>query len=159
MLRLKKILKKRLETAKKTAVLCVGSDLRADDSAGMILAGKLSKNNSAGFRVFLGGTAPENLTGQILSYKPSHIIIVDSAEDGRKPGAVFLVNPEDISGISFSTHMMPLKMLVDYLTESLKCEILVIGIQPRNIKFGGKVSSEVKKSAEELASVIKNILR
>ncbi|MCX5686330.1 MAG: hydrogenase maturation protease, partial [Candidatus Omnitrophica bacterium] len=89
---LKKTLAGRLAGAKKIAVLAIGSELRRDDSAGILVAEELEKNlkNSKARRVplkiFIGGTAPENLTGVIKKFKPSDILIVDALEMNRKPG-------------------------------------------------------------------------
>ena len=55
--------------------------------------------------------------------------------------------------------MLPIKMTIDYLLESLKCEITIIGIQPKSLEFGETVSEEVKKSAKQIADVIRQILQ
>ncbi len=55
--------------------------------------------------------------------------------------------------------MLPVKMIVDYFLESLKCEIIIIGIQPKSLEFGETVSGEVKKSAKQIADVIRQILQ
>jgi len=155
---LKTKLKKKLKDAKKIAVLGIGSELRADDVAGLLVAGELKKIKNLKLKVFLGSTAPENLTGEIIKYKPTHIIIVDSVDTDQEPGFILLVDPEEVGGVSFSSHMLPVKMIVDYLLESLKCEIIIIGIQPKTLVFGEAISKEVKKSAKQVSDVIKEIL-
>jgi hydrogenase 3 maturation protease len=156
---LKTILKKKLKDAKKIAVLGIGSELRADDAAGLLVAEELKKIKNSKLKVFLGSTAPENLTGEIIKYKPTHIIIIDSVDSDQKPGFILLVNPEEVGGISFSSHLLPVKMIVDYLLGSLKCEIIIIGIQPKILTFGGTISKEVKKSAKQISNVIRQILQ
>jgi len=155
---LKTILKKKLEHAKKIAVLGIGSELRADDAAGLLVAEELKKIKNSKIKVFLGSTAPENLTGEVIKYKPTHIIIIDSADADQKPGSILLVNPEEVGGVSFSSHMLPVKMIVDYLLESLKCEIIIIGIQPKILTFGETISKEVKKSIKQVSDVIRQVL-
>jgi len=159
MLNLKTILEKKLKNAKKIAVLGIGSELRADDAAGFLVAEELKKIKDSKLKVFLGSTAPENLTGEIIRYKPTHIIIIDSADTDQKPGFILLVDPEEVGGVSFSSHMLPIKMIVDYLLESLKCEIIIIGIQPKILTFGETISKEVKKSAKQISNVIRQILQ
>jgi hydrogenase 3 maturation protease len=158
MLNLKTTLKKKLKDAKKIAVLGIGSELRADDVAGLLVAEELKKIKDLKLKVFIGSTAPENLTGEIIKYKPTHIIIVDSVDTDQKPGFVLLVSPEEVGGVSFSSHMLPVKMIVDYLLESLKCEIIIIGIQPKILMFGETVSKEVKKSAKQVSDIIRQSL-
>jgi hydrogenase 3 maturation protease len=158
MVNLKTQLKKKLKDAKKIAVLGIGSELRADDAAGLLVAEELKKIKNLKLKVFLGSTAPENFTGEIIKYKPTHVIIVDSVDTDKKPGFILLIDPVDVGGISFSTHMLPVKMLVDYLLASLKCEIIIIGIQPKILSFGEIVSEEVKESARQVSDVIRQIL-
>jgi len=150
-------LKSRLKTAKKVAVLGVGSELRGDDAAGMLVAQTVSKyeRRKRSFRVFMGSTAPENLTGEIIKFKPSHIIIVDTADIKQKPGTILLLKAGDLAdGVSFSTHKLPPKVMMDYFVKKLKCSISIIGIQPKCIKFDANVSKEVKSSVKEVSSAI-----
>lgn len=156
-------LKSNLIGAKKIAVLGVGSELRADDIAGILAAQELDKDakrigRSIDLKVFLGYTAPENLSGEIKKFKPTHVIIIDSADIGKKPGDVALFTPEDSGGISFSTHKLPIKVLAQYLQQSFECRVIIIGIQPKTLDFGKPVSKEVKKAIGEAAGTIKEIL-
>ena len=157
---LAKELKNRLKTAKKIAVLGIGSEFRGDDAAGVFVAQAIEdrkKKRSAKIqlRSFIGSTAPENITGEVIRFKPTHLIMVDTADIGQKPGMILLLNSEDVgAGVSFSTHKLPAKILMDYFTKSLKCSIMLIGIQPKNMKFGQKVSAEVKKSVKDVSNAI-----
>ena len=147
-------LKSRLKAAKRIAILGVGSELRGDDAAGMLVAEAVLKKTKKA-RVFLGATAPENLTGEIIKFKPSHIIIVDTADIKQKPGTILLLKAEDLAeGVSFSTHKLPPKVMMDYFVRALKCKIFIIGIQPKCIKFDAPVSKEVKSSVKEVSGAI-----
>ena len=156
---LKTKLKKKLKDAGKIAVLGIGSVLRSDDAAGFLVAEELKKIKHSKLKVFFGSTAPENLTGEIIKYRPTHIIIIDSADVDREPGFILLIDPEEVGGISFTSHMLPVKMMVDYLLESLKCEIIIIGIQPKILEFGETISKEVKKSTKQISDYICQILK
>ena len=160
---LKKELAARLKGAGRVAVLGVGSELRGDDIAGILVLEPLKKSKkirpSVKLKTFEGSTAPENLTGEIIAFKPTHIIIVDSADIGEKPGAVLLLRADEVGrGISFSTHKIPPKILIDYLAHSLRCEIVIIGIQPKSIGFGKSVSKAVIASSRSVASSILDAL-
>ena len=156
---LKATLNRNLKGAKKVAVLGVGSSLRSDDAAGLLVAEELKNIKNPKLKVFFGSTAPENLTGEIIKYGPTHIIIVDCVDIDQKPGSILLVDPRIVDGVSFSTHMLPVKMIVDYFLESLKCEIIIIGIQPKSLEFGETVSGEVIKASKQIADVIRLILQ
>jgi hydrogenase 3 maturation protease len=160
---LKSLLKKSLENAKKVAVLGVGSELRADDVAGMLVAQellKLCKKNGGcpQLEVFLGSTAPENLTGEIKKCQPSHLIIIDAADISSAAGAISLIDPKDIAGISFSTHQMPLSLFIDYIQQSCQCRIIVMGIQPKVLQVGQPHSKEVEKSVKQVAKDLAELI-
>jgi hydrogenase 3 maturation protease len=137
-------------------VLGVGSDLRGDDAAGLILCRRLEARFSSlpdplRFRVFMGETAPENLTGEIRKFGPSHLIIADSADFGRDPGTVVVADPVEITGISFSTHRLPLFVLTDYIEREMPCRMLIIGIQPSTLGLFHAVSEPVARSLDTLS--------
>ena len=58
---------------------------------------------------------------------------------------------EDISGVSFSTHMLPLPVLLKYLEAEVPCEVICIGIQPKCTEAGFSLSEEVREGTERLA--------
>jgi hydrogenase 3 maturation protease len=158
---IKTLLTSRLDGAKRVAVLAIGSEFRADDAAGILVGESiLKRNNSRKLKVFLGGTAPENLTGEIRRFKPSHVILVDTAEMKESAGTVLLLKPEELSrDITFSTHKMPAEILIEYFIKTMGCVVTFIGIQPLTIKFGTKPSKHVKDSAREVASAILGAVR
>jgi hydrogenase 3 maturation protease len=143
-------------------VLGVGSDLRGDDAAGLILCRRLESRfaredglpDPARFRAFIGETAPENLTGEIRKFGPSHLLIADSADFGREPGAVIVADPEEITGISFSTHRLPLFVLTDYLEKEMGCRILILGLQPRTLELFHGLSEPVAHSLDALTATL-----
>ena len=155
---LEKFLKNRLKSASKVAILAIGSEFRGDDAAGLLVAEnlkKLIKKSSKKIKIFIGATAPENLTGDIKRFNPSHVLLIDSVDFKDKPGTILVLSPKDIGdGVSFSTHKMPAKVLMQYLANSFECDPILIGIQPLSIDFGKKPSKEVIGSAKEVASAI-----
>jgi len=148
-----------LSGAKSVVFLAVGSDLRADDAAGIECAKELLKNKlPENFKVMLGYTAPENLTGEIKRARPTHLIICDAAEFGAGAGEVNVIKVEDIDGDTISTHMMPISVFVDYISENVKVKALILGIQPKTIEFGAEMSEAVKKSSVNLAKTIYKLI-
>lgn len=158
------LLKDSLSGARKVAVLAIGSDLRGDDAAGVLVAEDLQKRVKRGgkrsnIRIFVGSTAPENLTGEIIRYGPDEIVIIDTVEMKKRPGSVVLLKPQDVGqGATFSTHTMPAKVLIDYLTNSIKgCGVTFIGIQPKTLAFGREPSREVRRSAMDISSTLGSV--
>jgi hydrogenase 3 maturation protease len=157
-------LKQALEGAKIIAVLGVGSELRGDDWAGMAAALEIEKGvaNLKGpeLKVFFGETAPENLTGEIKKFNPTHLLILDCGDFGGAPGDIKLILPEQESfNAAFTTHKLPMKVLVDYLRRSIDLKALVVLIQPRTIEFGKPVSKEVQSAADRISKAFFDALK
>jgi hydrogenase 3 maturation protease len=159
----KKSLNEFISGARSVGILGVGSELRADDAAGMLVAELLQiyeskKTSKVDFRIFFGATAPENLTGEIKKYAPSHLIIVDTAELGKKPGTVMLLDKDSIANFSFSTHKLPIKVMIEYLRQSFELEVAIIGVQPKLLDFGKPPCEEVKIAVNAVAEDIMSAL-
>lgn len=155
------LLKDKLKSAKRVVVLGIGSELRGDDIAGILATEGLGKHSKGAkkLKVINGATAPENFTGEIKKFKPTHVIIIDSAYMAKKKaGAVEFIDPYRAGNASFCTHNLPIKIMTDYLIKSIGCEIIIIGIQPKTIKFGAPCSPEIKKSVKRVSSAIKKAL-
>jgi len=163
MRKIRTALKKRLKAAQRVAVLGVGSELRGDDAVGTVIAkelkGHIKKKKTRLVKVFLGHTAPENLTGEIKKFEPTHLIIVDAVDFHGKAGAVKVIDTYKEAGSSFSTHKMPVWIIRDYLYRAIGCETIILGIQPQSLEFSFVLSPEVCKTArivsEEIAEVLK----
>jgi hydrogenase 3 maturation protease len=145
-----------LKGAKRVVVVGVGNEMRGDDGAGVALARKLKKIKK--LTAIEGGVAPENITIKIKRLKPSHLIFVDAADFGGKPGEVIVADPSAIIGKTVSTHTLPLSLMAEYLKHETGARILVLGIQPEHAIFGCEMSQPVKKAVEKLAAEIAKAL-
>jgi len=158
---LKKLIKNLLN-AGRIAVIGVGSPLRGDDVAGVAVTELIrkSKKRPSFLKAFIGCTAPENITGEVIKFlgKKSnglpHILFVDAAQMDLKPGSVCILETNDIEGTSFSTHVLPLAILISYFQQQIKCKISVIGIQPENTDFGISPSVKVLNAVKSVADDI-----
>ena len=154
---LRALLRSRLQGAERIAVLAVGSSLRGDDAAGLLVAEQLREASpkDSPLGIFVGETAPENLTGAIKRYNPTHMVIVDAADLQKPPGeAAFLEVAELSQHASFCTHNLPMEVLVRYLLSTIHCDVFVIGIQPASLDFGRDPSREIVASAHAVAADI-----
>ena len=119
--RLKQKLQTLLENAKRVAILGIGSELRGDDAVGLLVLNNLRhkifaiKKRRIVCKLFNGGTAPENLTGEIRRFKPGHLIMIDAVELGKRPGTIALLDLKRIENTVFLTHKLPIKLMLDYL--------------------------------------------
>jgi hydrogenase 3 maturation protease len=106
------------------------------------------------FGVFAGETAPENFTGELKKFQPSHLLIVDCADFGMAPGETILATAEEITCISFSTHRLPLFVLTDYLLKTFPCDIRILGIQPGTLELFHPVTEPVMQAVDHLTAAL-----
>ena len=154
---IRRLLAQALAGAQRTAVLGCGSILRGDDAAGCRIAERLS-GLSGNSRAFCGSSAPENLTGEIKRFRPDTLLVIDAAGMGQPPGTIAIIPPEDVTGATFSTHMLPLKVMLDYLRRETGCRICLFGIQAASLESGTEMTQEVAAAADEVASVLSELL-
>jgi Ni,Fe-hydrogenase maturation factor len=209
-------LRSSLKGAARVAVLVLGSSLRGDDAAGLLVAdaldearkkpkGAIPVSRQGGcprfaplrnggctrrterdspspprvqplLKVFRGETAPENLTGPIKALRPTHLVVIDAADFGARPGAARILAHDAApatcteggagegpagsevgrlaGGVSFSTHNLPVGVLTEYLRHSIGCACVVIGIQPGSCEFGKEPSPAIHRAAERTAAAI-----
>jgi hydrogenase 3 maturation protease len=116
--------------ATRLAVLGIGDDLDPRDRPGILAALLVHELGVPNVTVFLTGTMPENYTGALRSLRPSHVLLIDAAEMGRPPGSLGLIHPENVRGQRFSTHAMPLTLVIGYLERELRAKTVLLGVQP-----------------------------
>ena len=140
----------------------IGSELRGDDAVGVIIINRLAEMaKSAGCSRFLfinGGSAPENILGEIRVFRPEIIVFIDAAILGGAPGTIRVIDTsrEKITGISFCTHTLPLAIVANYIRQAVPCEIFVIGVEPGNTDFCPDIvlTPPVAQAAEDLIEAI-----
>jgi hydrogenase 3 maturation protease len=102
-------------------------------------------------------TVPESYIQQIEEFNPTHILLIDAAILGMKPGEASLVEPERLTSYpAFSTHMLPLRIFCEYLRKTTKAKIALLLIEPEEVDFGEGLTDEIQSSAQQ---VLKNLLR
>lgn len=158
---LRKNLKAKLNNFNKLLIIGVGSELRGDDAVGLVIAGALQKAlaKNKKIKIISAGPSPENFTGEIKRFNPSHIIIIDACEAGKDAGFIAVIDARDIRGDSISTHRMPLSVFINYLDNFIKSDIIIIGIQPKTIGFNACLSEEMNKSIDIISNLLIEILK
>jgi len=155
------LVRRDLRGARRVAVLGIGNPQRGDDGAGLACVRALRKarpGRASLVRLIEAGPVPENFTGPLRRFAPSHVILVDAVRAGRRPGAAFLVDPALIGHDDASSHRPPLSWLARYLAETIGCRVLLLGIQPGRTEPAGPLSAAVRKSVERTAAGLARIL-
>jgi len=94
------------------------------------------------------------VTGEIVRFAPSHLVLVDAAFFDAEPGTISVIESEKIGGVSFSTHTLPAPIILDYLQKSTGCKAVIVGIQPKSTEFMAEVSKPVLRAVEDLAEAL-----
>ncbi|MDI6720307.1 MAG: hydrogenase maturation peptidase HycI [Methanomicrobiales archaeon] len=128
----------------------IGNPLRGDDGAGTFVADILQ---APGWVAVNCGTVPENCTPVVRRLHPEVLLLVDAAEMGVPPGEFRRIGMDRVERVAFSTHHMPLSLLMEFLADAAG-EIVFVGIQPAAIGCAGGLSPEVRAGVRRLVDVI-----
>jgi hydrogenase 3 maturation protease len=152
---LQKELKEWLSSHGKVVIAGIGNPIRMDDVVGVKivqdLQGKLPKNIS----LIECETVPESFMDEIIEIKPTYVLLIDAAEMGLKPGEVRLFDTEKVTNFPpISTHMLPLRVFCEYITQLSGAKITLLLIQPCNTEFGEGLTTEVRETAEMVTGIL-----
>jgi len=138
----------------------IGNEIKGDDALGPIISQKVSQlfDKNEKITIFDGGTVPENYTGSIRNENPTHIILIDAVDMKKEPGYIRIVEKEEIANYNISTHAMPLSFLIKYMETTVDAQIILVGIQPKNMELAEKISKEVEKSIEDVVNTFFELL-
>ncbi len=144
-----------LQGAVKTVIVGIGNELNGDDGFGIRVAERIHQSEKS--ISILAHTVPENFISVIAAEKPSHVLFLDSAFLDASPGTLSLLGTEDLARIATVTHRIPLSKIIERLVGLHQCQILIIGLQPKNMDVGSGLSPEVRETADELVDLLNNI--
>ncbi len=155
-------LNKFLKNKTRLLILGVGNMQKGDDATGALCAERigrqLRKKRRAGVMVINAGEVPENYTGVIRKFKPTHMVIVDTCYSGKKAGTISIIDPYLISNGDVSTHRMPLSMLARFLEETIGGKAMIIGIEPKIMDLNAPLSPAVSRAVEALGGALERLI-
>jgi hydrogenase 3 maturation protease len=143
----------------RVVVAGIGNQIRTDDFVGVKivqnLQGRLSKNVS----LIECETVPESFMDEIAEFKPTHVLLIDAAVMQLKPGDARLFDAEKITSFpAISTHMLPLRVFCEYITQMSGAKIALLLIQPCKTEFGEGMTSKIQKTATEITESLIRLL-
>jgi hydrogenase 3 maturation protease len=149
-----------LSGSKKVAILGIGAQFLTDDAIGLAIAEKLQLlyHHKKNVKIYMGYTAPENLTGEIKKFHPDSLIMLDAADLGEEPGAVRIVDLTNTDAMSFTTHKLPIKFTAEYLAMETGCKCIMIGVQPKCVTDGCVLTPSVCSAVDKVAGLMKKSL-
>jgi len=143
------------------AILGVGNEFNADDIIGPLVSRRLAAAFPDHSHLLIRdtGTAPENFTGSLRTFKPDLVILVDAVDMQMPVGSIAWVLWDDLEGAAAFTHAPTPAMFGDFLRDELDCSIALIGVQPASLVFDQPPSREVLASTRRVSAGVKQSLK
>jgi len=149
------VLEQWLVGAERVVVAGIGNPIRTDDFVGVKIVQDLEGKVSEKVHLLECETVPESFLEPIIEFNPTHVLLIDAAFVGLKPGAARLIDPERIADFpAVTTHMLPLRIFCEYLTKMTAAKIALLLIEPKNTEFGEGLTAEVQAAAEKIANIL-----
>ena len=143
----------------KVLVLGVGNLLLRDEGAGVRELEEFERRYEvpAGVELLDGGTSGIELLHHFRGL--DLLIILDVVRNGSPPGAVFRMSGEEVPTLfrkRISPHQLGLSdvLAAAALTDSMPGAVVLLGIEPRAIETGLKLSEEVAANIGALAEMV-----
>jgi len=105
-----------------------------------------------------GGTASFDLLDTLAGRR--QVIIIDAVRTGSEPGTIFRFTPEDISARReqvTSLHQVGLLealTVAEHLLDSAPQEVIILGIEPKEIDWGLELSPEVEAAVPKVIELV-----
>ncbi|MGQ9760116.1 MAG: hydrogenase 3 maturation endopeptidase HyCI [Candidatus Methanomethylicaceae archaeon] len=148
-----------LHDAEKILLVGIGNRLRGDDAAGLMVISRLKRRKIRKASLMDCGSVPENCTGEIKRANPTHIVFIDAVEMGKAPGTFVFINEEEMCAGSVSTHKQSLRTVFHILRAGIpSVKIKLVGIQPKTLDFGKRMSRPVDRGVNSLVDILLRIL-
>jgi hydrogenase 3 maturation protease len=152
-------LKKWLGKSSKIVVAGIGNPIRMDDFVGVKIVQDLQGKVPENVHLIECETVPESFMDEIVQLKPSRVLLIDAAVMELKPGEVRLFDAEKVTSFpAISTHMLPLRVFCEYITQLAGAKIALLLVQPGNTAFGEGLTPEVASAGERVFESLLNIL-
>ena len=154
---LRRILTSASSTAK-VALVGVGHPMRGDDFVGsFIVKGLMKRIRTNDVVLFDAEDGIEWVTSKIAAFNLRHLILLDACQMNAEPGRVALISLGETSYPFFTTHGIPLELLVSRLLPSVEASILAI--QPGQMGLNESLSPAVSATADSISNFVEATLK
>ena len=137
----------------------IGNPIRMDDFVGVKIVQDLQGRLPKSVHLIECETVPESFMDEIIELKPTHVLLIDAAVMGLKAGEIRLFDAEKVTNFPpISTHMLPLRVFCDYITQLTNAKIALLLIEPDKTDFGEGMTPVVNVAAEKITSILLNLL-
>ena len=126
----------------------VGNVLRSDDGVGVFIVSGIENRDH--ISTLLVEVSIENYISKINSLSPDILIIADCLYFNQEPGYADIIPVGETNELTISSHNISLKKV----SEFLKMEVYVLGVQPADLRVGEHLTPVVRESAEKIIKII-----
>jgi hydrogenase 3 maturation protease len=145
--------------SKRVVIAGIGNPIRSDDYVGLKIVEILQGKVGSHVCLLECETVPESYLLDIEKFDPSHVLLIDAASLGRKPGEASLVELTDVPAFSaVSSHVLPLRLFCEYIKKVTDAKVGLLLIEPKTLEFGEGLSVEVQNIAVKLTKILIGLL-
>ena len=96
-------------------------------------------------------TVPESFLMKIVDSRPESVVLVDALHFGAAPGAVEIIEADQVGGQGPSTHGPAPLAFLEVLQMMHPCRRAVVGIQPQKVDVGDEMTAPVRGAVDFVA--------
>ena len=126
---------KRLNGAVNTVYMGIGEVKLSDDGVGPYIISELLNYSNKRFLFINAGIDSMSRVVEIIEFKASHLVLLDTCTLHKPPGTVAIIERENIKEyVPISTHTIPVHIVVDLILEKLPdLKVFMIGFVPESL--------------------------
>jgi hydrogenase 3 maturation protease len=130
------IFKTRVKDASKIVFMGIGEEKLTDDGVGPYIISELLDLTNQKFLFINAGIDPMARIDEIIDFKPSHLVLIDTCTLKEKPGTVRILERENMCNyVPISSHTIPIHIVIDLLVNKLEnMEVFMIGFVPESLE-------------------------
>jgi hydrogenase 3 maturation protease len=148
-----------LKDATSVVVAGIGNAIRSDDYVGVRIVADLQGKVSGAVRLIECETVPESFVDEIVEIRPSHVLFIDAAVLGLRPGTAHLYDAVEVMNFpTISTHALPLRVFCEYVGKLTGARIALLLIEPKNVDFGEGLTSDMDTAAARVEAALRDSL-
>jgi hydrogenase maturation protease len=182
-----------LKNSDRIVFMGIGEEKLTDDGVGPYVISELLNNFNmvnplkGKFLFINSGTDPMARIEEIINFKPSHLILIDTCTLNKPPGTVAIIERANISEyVPISSHTIPIHIVIDLILKKVpEMEVIMIGFVPESLEgfkdlklYGGdeinfndlgknidlpffklNLTNKVQNAAIEVIEIIKKLIK
>ena len=142
-------------------IVGLGNSLMGDDGVGIAAVRELKKLELSGVELLGGGVSGIGLLSKLRGRR--RVVIIDAVQGGSgEPGDIYRLTPKELAKPEFSflsLHDIALEHVLalgkELLGDEFPEEIVIYGVEVKEIRFGRGLSEPVKRALPKLVELLR----